>query len=113
VAGDPLRTVVVAVLNLVVLERAAAARRCELAMAARLRELEVRAALGLKLGRLVRLGLVGFELAGVVVHAEAVFEVEAGGVARFEAGRRRRLRRKTTRRHLSRVRVAEGGGCWR
>ena len=55
----------------------------ELAMAARLRELEAQAgAVGLKLGGFgwtaVRLGFVGFELAGVAMHVGAVFEVETG-----------------------------------
>jgi len=60
-------------------------------------------------------GLVGFELVVVVVQAEAVSKVETGGAAQFEVGvaRRRRFhRRKTTHHCLSRVRVADGGGCW-
>jgi len=63
--------VMVAVLSLTVLEQAAAARRCKLVMVARLRGLEAWAAAAaeLKLGRWMaaRLGLVGFELAGVVM----------------------------------------------
>jgi len=45
----------------------------------RLCEFDARVAAG-------RLGLVGFQLVVVVMQAEAVLEVEGGGVARFEAG---------------------------
>ena len=77
---------VAVVLSLAVSERVAvAAGRCEGAMAARFRELEARAAaVGLKLGGFgwtaAGLGFVGFELVGVIVHVEAVFEVEVGGL---------------------------------
>ena len=80
--------------NVAVLEREAAARCYGLAMAARLCELDAWAAAGLRLGgcgRMVaRLGLFGFRLVFVVVQAEAVLEVEAGGVAQSEAGVARR-----------------------
>ena len=77
---------VAVVLSLAVLEQAvAAAGRCKLAMAARLRELEAQAgAVGLKLSgfgwTVARLGFVGFELVGVVMHVGAVFKVETGGL---------------------------------
>jgi len=111
-------------LDLVGFGLAVAARRYGLGMAARLCELDARAvaAAGLKLGGFewtaAKQGLVGFELVGVVVPAEAVFEVETGGTVQSEAGvaprrrRRRRRRRKTTHRRLSRVHVAEGDECW-
>jgi len=61
----------VVVLNLAILEQVVAVRCCELVMVARLCELEVQAvaAAELKLGRwtVARLGLVGFELAGVIM----------------------------------------------
>ena len=98
---------------------AVAARRYGLGMAARLCELDARAvaAAGLKLGGFewtaAKQGLVGFELVGVVVHAEAVFEVETGGAVQSKAGVAPcRRRRKTTHRRLSRVRVAKGDECW-
>ena len=103
---------VAVVLNLAVLERAAAAARlCVL-------EAWVVAA-GLKLGGFewtaAKQCLVGFQLVAVVVQAEAVLEVEAGGVAQSEAGvalPRRRPHRKTGHHRLSRVRAAEGCGRW-
>ena len=47
-------------------------------MAARLRKLEARAAAGQIWKDGGGLDLVGFELVGLAVHAEAVFEVETG-----------------------------------
>ena len=65
------KLVMVVVLSLTVLEQAVAVRHCELVMVARLHGLEAWAAVAaeLKLGRWIvaRLGLVGFELVGVVV----------------------------------------------
>ena len=78
------------VLNMAVLEREAAARHYGLAIAARLCELDAWAAAGLRLGgcgqMVARLGLFSFQLVVVIVQAEAVLEVEAGGVAQSEAG---------------------------
>jgi len=108
-------------LDLVSFGLAVAARRYGLGMAARLCELDAWAvvAAGLKLGRFegtaAKWGLVGFELVGVVVHAEAVFKVETGGAVQSEAGVAPPCRcrhRKTTHRRLSQVRVAKGGECW-
>jgi len=79
----------------------------------------VAAAAGLRLGgcgwTVARLGLVGFQLVVVIVQAEAVLEVEAGGVAQSEAGVAPPPccpHQKTSNRRLSRVRVAEGCGRW-
>jgi len=102
---------VVVVLNLAVLEWVAAAR---------LRVLEAWVvAAGLKLGGFewtaAKQCLVGFQLVVVVMQAEAVLEVEAGGVAQSEAGVAlpyHRPHQKTSHRCLSQVCVAEGCGHW-
>jgi len=88
--------VIATILKMVVLEWAAAAILNKLELAV------------LKRAVAGRLGLVGFQLVVVVVQAEAVLEVEAGGVAPPH----RRPHRKTSHRRLSRVHVAEGGECW-
>jgi len=96
-------------LNLAVLVCVAVVRCYGLAMVAGLCELEVQvvAMAGLRLGRcgwtVVKHGLVGFELVGVIVQAGAGFEVETGWVAPPPP----HPHWKTSHCHLSQVHVAK------